>query len=108
MRNTELTGIFSDVTDKPTLLNILAYPNPFNSQIKFTLKGSEGGEDKIAIYNLRGRLVKELRITGMLGGDKTAVWDATDAYGEKVSSGIYFAKATDSNYSSTMKLLYLK
>jgi hypothetical protein len=36
-------------------------------------------------------------------------WDATDAMGNKVSSGIYFARANSNNQkSSTIELIYLK
>jgi len=35
-------------------------------------------------------------------------WDATDASGERVSSGIYFAKAKTSQSSQAIKLIYLR
>jgi hypothetical protein len=36
------------------------------------------------------------------------MWDARDALGNKVSSGVYFARARGANYNKAIKLLYLK
>ncbi len=36
------------------------------------------------------------------------MWDARDALGNKVSSGIYFARARAGGYDTAIKLLYLK
>jgi len=69
----------------PVDIDILtAYPNPFNSSTVISYSNLKGGD--IEIYEITGRLVKQLKDGGRKEGKVT--WDATDAFGEKVSSGI--------------------
>ena len=86
-------------------LRLSSYPNPFNSStiIKYINPNEKGGE--VAIYNLQGQLIKTFKTEGKVANIE---WDARDATGNKVSSGIYFAKASNNNNSSTIKLIYLK
>jgi flagellar hook assembly protein FlgD len=70
----------------------------------------EGGE--LAIYNLLGERIRKYKLPGREGKIN---WDACDAKGNKVSSGIYFAKArygskatSAPQESKAVKLLYLK
>ena len=94
-----------DEGNKPKVSSLLTvYPNPFNSTTVMAYTDLEGGD--IEIYNIAGQLVKELRVRGSQEGKIT--WDATDAAGEKVSSGIYFARATGIAGAQTIKLVYLK
>ena len=87
---------------------VLVYPNPFNLSTTITFKDLEGGDVKIGIYDVQGRLIKILLAAGIQGGDKKAVWDARDNSGRRISSGIYFVRVESGKYSSTIKLLYLR
>ena len=89
-------------------LSVTNYPNPFNSTTIITLNYSEGGEVSIRIYNITGRLIRELEEISKEGGEIKAAWDAKDNSGKEVSSGVYFARVKSDNYSSAIKLLYLK
>ncbi len=83
-------------------------PNPFNSQTMITLNHVKGGEACLEIYDITGRLVKKLQQGVETNGRVNFVWDATDNSGNKVSSGVYFAKALTPQDVKTVKLLYLK
>jgi len=87
---------------------LYVYPNPFNSSITIIISNWKGGEARIGIYDITGKLVREFRRIGTKGGDAKIVWDATDASGKKVSSGLYFAVASNGTRSACAKLLYLK
>ncbi|UCC79424.1 MAG: T9SS type A sorting domain-containing protein [Candidatus Zixiibacteriota bacterium] len=100
--------VFTESQKIPDDFGIRVYPNPFNSQTVIAFNGTEGGENYIEIYDINGRLVKTLDLNGTEGGDKRAIWDATDALGNRVSSGIYFARATGGGNNMTIKLVYLK
>jgi hypothetical protein len=77
--------------DEP-YLNV--YPNPFNSSATISLKTAKGGNSNLAIYDINGRLVKTIFKGGNLEkGSHKFTWDATDADGKAVSSGLYFAVA---------------
>jgi hypothetical protein len=81
-----------------------AYPNPFNSTTIITYKNLKGGE--IEIYNITGQKIRTFKTAKIKEGQME--WDARDALGNKVSSGIYFARARAPQKSNTLKLIYLK
>lgn len=60
----------------------------------------------IGIYDIQGKLIRTFASKG--GGDGKINWDATDASGERVSCGIYFARAKTSQGATVTKILFLK
>jgi len=88
----------------PNRLNLAAYPNPFNSTV--TIRYSDPNILKINIYDIQGKLIRTLKTEG--GENGRIIWDATDALGNRVSSGEYYLKAGPSQGSSGLKILYLK
>jgi hypothetical protein len=102
------TGISEPNLNLPLSGGIVSYPNPFNSSTTITLNHSEGGDARIGIYDIQGRLIKELKARISQGGDKKAVWDATDNSGRRVSSGIFFVRVEGNMKNNTRKLIYLR
>jgi flagellar hook assembly protein FlgD len=102
------TAVFEDGSLLPDEISIAVYPNPFNSSANITLNDSKGGDVEIEIYDIRGRLIRNLTAFNIQGGDKKAVWDATDNSGRRVSSGIYFARVETPQTVKVKKLLYLR
>ncbi len=99
------TGINNDLDRNiPDRITLTAYPNPFNATVTINYSNLKGGE--INIYDIQGKLIRTFSLEG--GENGKINWDATDASGERVSSGIYFAKAKTSQKYNTLKLLYLK
>ena len=97
------TDIIYEEPIAPMLEIIQAYPNPFNSSTIITYSKLEGGE--IEIYNIVGQKIQTLKTTEKEG---KVIWDARDALGNKVSSGIYFARGKTHNNYTAIKLLYMK
>jgi len=98
-------GIREDVANElPEKATVFVYPNPFNSSVLISYSNLKGGE--IAIYDIQGKLIKVFALEG--GEDGQINWDATDASGETVSSGIYFARARASQESHAVKLLLVR
>jgi len=100
---------FTDIDELDNLLlpqDILlsVYPNPFNSSTVISYSNLKGGE--IEIFNLRGQKVKSLDLANRKEGK--VIWDATDAMGNKVTSGIFFARAWTPQISNTLKIIYIK
>ena len=105
------SGIPTKIIDEdarivPDKFAFSAYPNPFNSTAMITFNNLEGDNTEIEIFNLLGQRIRSFTIEGAKEG--RIIWDATDAMGNKVSSGIYFARARTSRNSNTIKLIYLK
>ncbi|MBN2089807.1 T9SS type A sorting domain-containing protein, partial [candidate division KSB1 bacterium] len=84
------------------------YPNPFNplTQIQFGLPQKEFVE--ILVYDIQGRLVKCLQQGEMPAGWHTIRWDATDSFGNLVTSGIYLTALKAGNQIWVQKMLLLK
>ena len=80
------------------------YPNPFNSSTLITYTGTQEGD--IEIYDLMGRKVKSFNDRGG-GGDRVA-WDGTDMNNNKLSSGVYFVKLSNSEKSYSQKVVFIK
>ena len=105
MQNDLTTGTWHDLdnSENPESPMLVCYPNPFNSSVHLTITNSKGGDEIIEIYDLGGRLVRSLNVAG-----GKATWDATDSAGRNVTSGVYFARLTNSANDSHIKLIYLK
>ncbi len=85
------------------------YPNPFNptTTISFSIHDNSSNTE-IAIYNSKGQKIKELLNEELSTGKHQVVWNGDDNSGNKVSSGIYFYKIKNGDFSATKKMLLLK
>jgi len=88
------------------------YPNPFNpsTTIRFTVPSKNTGKSgvSLAIYDLKGRIVKKL-VSGYLEpGLHSVVWDGRNAGGMKVASGVYVARLSVEGESRNIKMALLK
>ena len=94
----------NDISSLPHETSVItSYPNPFNSSTILSYSSIEGGE--LRVYDIAGRLVKTLACESDQGN---VTWDGTNMSGEKLSSGVYFAKAAKGEHNITTKLVYLK
>jgi flagellar hook assembly protein FlgD len=60
------------------------------------------------VYDVGGRLVRELAKEVRAAGAHTVTWDARDSNGEPVASGVYFYRLTAGDFSQTKKMVLLK
>jgi len=83
------------------------YPNPFNPTTTIKLALPVASEYSLAIYNVAGQMIRAY--SGSAGaGVVEVVWDGKDASGNQVASGMYFYKASASNFSATKKMILMK
>lgn len=83
------------------------YPNPFNPTTTIKLALPVASDYSLAIYNVAGQMIRAY--TGSAGaGVVEVVWDGKDASGNQVASGMYFYKASASNFSATKKMILMK
>ena len=84
-------------------------PNPFNPSTTIRYDVPEaGGRVAIRIYDVAGRLVKELVDDFMPGGLHEVLWDGTGGRGEQVASAVYFVEMRAGSFSQAKKLVLLK
>jgi len=74
--------------------NMLVYPNPFNPSTTVTFALPEAGRVQLAVYDLRGRLVRTLANESFGVGPHRVPWDGRDEKGNPLASGVYFGKLT--------------
>ncbi len=84
-------------------LNLLNYPNPFNPVTKISYELSAPGNANVKIYDMTGRIVKELVNEFQNAGRHELTFD-----GSSLSSGFYFCRIDAGNYSETMRMTLLK
>jgi flagellar hook assembly protein FlgD len=89
------------------------YPNPFNPETWIPYQLKTPAVVRIAIYNPRGVLVRELSLGYQVAGRYTsraraAYWDGRNAVGEPVASGLYFYTLTAGDFLATRRMVILK
>ncbi|MFT5646160.1 MAG: hypothetical protein ACI976_000838 [Aureispira sp.] len=86
-----------EVINKPSISNMLNYPNPFSTstQFVFTLTGRElPNYMKIQILTVTGKVVREITQdelgTLRIGTNRTEyAWNGKDEYGDQLANGVY-------------------
>ncbi len=80
-----------------------AYPNPFNpvTTLRFALPSEVNVI--LEVYDINGRLVKELQRYIMEDRYHSVVWNA-----QSTASGIYFVKLHAGGFLKTQKLMLIK
>lgn len=84
------------------------FPNPFNPETTIRYSLAAPAEVRLAVYNLKGQLVKELAKENLPAGNHQAVWDGRDNAGKTVGSGIYLYRLQSGDYSKTLKMILAK
>jgi hypothetical protein len=84
-------------------------PNPFNpsTTVSFIVP-APGGRVAVSIYNMAGKLVRQLLDGDVQAGQQTVTWDGRGKRGENLSSGVYFCRIEVPGQSDQKKLVLLK
>ena len=81
------TGI-NGSSDNP-IHSISLSPNPAVECMNLNFSLQNTGKVRIGIYNIAGRLVRQLVDQDMSGGSHEIIWQGTDDSGTKLGSGMY-------------------
>jgi hypothetical protein len=108
--NVKLLDITTGVDDTPEVASRLypAVPNPFNPTTTLRIDLARASFAVWRIYDVRGRLVRELHRGDLAAGPHSRVWDGTDDRGRPVASGVYFQRVVAGEFRQTGKLVLLK
>jgi len=83
------------------------FPNPFNPETTITFNIPKQSNLNIAVYDESGQFVETLFNGNKPAGLYTISWNPRKET-SIISSGIYFLRMSDENYSKTIKMVYLK
>jgi flagellar hook assembly protein FlgD/DNA-binding beta-propeller fold protein YncE len=86
------------------------YPNPFNpsTTIHFSVPENYRGQVSLRVYDMLGKVVRELVAGELAPGNYRQVWDGFDQSGRRLASGLYMYQLRAGNFSATRKLLLMK
>ncbi len=89
------------------------YPNPFNPETWIPYQLATPAEVTLTIYDIRGVVVRELKLGHQAAGfyqsrARAIHWDGRNRLGEKVATGLYFYTLQAGDYAATRKLLIRK
>ena len=84
------------------------FPNPFNPQTEIRFELKSGGNTRMRVYDIRGRLVKDLVSGHLEAGPHSIVWMGRDNGGRQVASGVYYYKIDSGKFSETKRMTLVK
>ncbi len=105
---TGTTGIDGQIAGRSNWLAQNA-PNPFNpaTTIRFSV-AHEGAHVSLRVYDVAGKLVRELVNGTTPAGEHEARWDGRNASGVPVASGVYFSRMEADGWAASRKMVLLK
>lgn len=99
-------GVFVniDTEEKQELPSLVAYPNPFNEELKFDLTITRSEAVSLSLYNMYGQRIAEIIPNGVLAPGSHA-YELNTSH---LAPGIYFSELTTESGKSTRKLIRFK
>ena len=85
------------------------FPNPFNMTTRIEYSLPKASDVTIAIYNIRGQMVRTLMQAHQSPGRHFVGWNGCDDFGRQVGTGIYIYRLeAQGHFSDAKKLLIMK
>ena len=88
--------------------DLSVYPNPFADTVEFRFVNSGEEHVHVSVYDVGGRLVKEVLNCRMPEGPASVYWDGTDAHGATVSPGVYFVGVASGRMTEVAKITLVR
>ncbi|NQT64049.1 MAG: VCBS repeat-containing protein [Candidatus Marinimicrobia bacterium] len=92
----------------PQQFNFSCYPNPFNPSTSIEYELPKHSEVSLVIYDIVGREIQTLVSTSQTPGRYQVSWNGADQFGQQVAGGMYFARLQAGEFSSVVKMVYLR
>ncbi len=102
-----LTGIRNNSASSDELL-VSAYPNPFTERVSIAFDLEESGYVSVTIYDLNGRVVKNISSRNVTPGRQMLSWDGTAENGSGLPGGMYIYQVETSSYSKSGSIMMMK
>jgi hypothetical protein len=84
------------------------FPNPCNPATVIPFSLPEAGAVTLSVYDVGGRLVRNLLDSHLERGDYKVAWDGLDARGTPVVSGIYYCRLEAGRTAESQKLVVVR
>jgi len=99
----------TDATETlPTVMSLaIASANPSPSDVRLRYALPTAGEMRLVVYDVAGRVIRELESGMHPAGNMSARWDGRDGAGRAVGSGIYMVRLTGKWGAATVRCTLL-
>jgi hypothetical protein len=95
--------------DGPARLTLYpSSPNPFRDAATIAYALPARARVTVAIYDIAGRLVRQVADGAVEAGPHAVQWDGRDSSGRPVASGVYFCRIDAGGASETQRVVLLK
>ncbi len=105
-------GLSTEVAEIPPDARFLAVrnpaPNPFNARVEIAFEIKAEQKVSLRLYDLRGRMVRELVDEVFEPGLVRVVWDGRTDRGAAAASGAYFARIKTEHRVRTVPMMMVK
>lgn len=98
-----ITGLADEAPPAMTRITSV-YPNPFNPRATLVYEVAEAGPLTLSIFDLRGRLIREVVATTSLPGRYEVDWDGRDDGGRECPSGTYLCRLAARDVEQQIKM----
>ncbi|MBU8922946.1 MAG: T9SS type A sorting domain-containing protein [Bacteroidales bacterium] len=83
-------------------------PNPFDTSTELRFSVAEKGKVSLSVYDVEGRLVRDLVNSTLEAGSYGKDWDGQNDSGSLVAAGVYFCRLRAGHKEITMKLILMR
>ena len=101
---TNPVGVTSMSGIKPSA-TIVAWPNPAHDKTEIDFDSEQPGWVRLDVFDLQGRMVKQLVHKYMGQGPQKFTWDLSNQMGRKVGAGIYLARLVRANQTLQIRMV---
>lgn len=98
------TGALQQVKDAALTIT----PNPFRSNTAMSLSLSTSQRVELGVYDVSGRLVRQITSGTLDAGLHTFGWDGNDAGGARVKTGVYFVRGSVGGTATGSRLVVIR
>ncbi len=83
-------------------------PNPFEGTTTLSFGIPASGAARVTLYDVRGKLVRTLVAGARAAGPQEVTWDGNDERGQRLPSGVYFARLEAHGAVVTRKVVLIR
>lgn len=105
------SGLAADDSPVPAVVTtprLVALPTPFSNIVTLTCEIPRGGETRVAIHDMSGRLVAVVAEGRMPAGSASWIWDGRRLDGVHATEGVYVAHVEGGGFAATRLLVRVR
>ncbi|MDD5528913.1 MAG: FlgD immunoglobulin-like domain containing protein [bacterium] len=103
-----ITSIAAEENSNKNTFTVKISPNPFTSNANVCYSIEKKENVQVGIYDIAGKLVKQLVNGEQDAGSHTAYWDGKNDLGNKIGAGIYFCVVNSGSHKNVSKIMSVR